>query len=160
MKSQVQVTELVKFLEIETYVHATESINRVVSAIERNVLCGENVLLVLELLWGVHGNPIVRVHVYTNNEAVAEKVFLSVVCRLRNLDKLLSTLDLRVDKAGNLYIRINKQELILDRIVLDDESDDIVRIKARVNRKLIREKALAKVIEERCLKCYDEQEKN
>jgi len=160
MESQIQqVAELVRFLEIETYVHATESLDKVLDAIERNMLQGENLPIVLELLWGLYGNPIIRIHIFTDNESIAERIFLNTVCKLKNLDKLLSTLELRLDKAGNLYIRVNKQELILDRVVLDDESDDIVRIKVRVNRRLIKEKILAKAIEDRCLKCYEDEQR-
>ncbi len=157
MSSQIKVTELAKFVEIETYIHATESMDKVVEAIERNLLQGENLPLVFELLWGLHGDPIVRVHVFTSDSSVAERVFLNTVCRMTNLDRLLATLDLRTDKAGNLYIRINKQQLVLDKVVLDDESDDIVRIKVRLNRKTVRDKEkLARTIEERCIKYYDE----
>ncbi len=142
--------ELVRFIEIETYVHATESIDKIVNAIRRNIIQDDNISMIFEVLWGTFGNPIVRVKIFVDNEALAERIFLNVSCRLRNFHELIKTLDQRLDKAGNLYIRVNKQALVNDQLVLDDESDDVVRIKARIVRRAIKE-GLAKIIEQRCL---------
>ncbi len=149
----MSTVELVRFIEIETYVHATESIDRIVNAIKRNIVQEDNVPIIFEVLWGTFGNPIIRVKIFIDNEALAERVFLNVSCKLKNFHELVKTIEQRLDKAGNFYIRVNKQALVNDQLVLDDESDDIVRIKARIVRKAIKE-GLAKIIEQRCLqKC-------
>ncbi len=137
----------VKFIEIETYVHATENIDRVVEAIKNILLRGEKIPIILEVLWGTFGNRIIRVKVFI--ERGSEKILKNILCNLSNIDKLRETLENRVDSAGNLYLRLNKQELIKGNLVLEDESDDIVRVKARVSRKLLKE-STNKLIEEIC----------
>ncbi len=143
-------TELVRFVEIETYVHATESIDKIVEAIRRNILQGEEVPIIFEVLWGTFGNPIVRVKIFVDNEALAERILLNVSCKLKNFHELAKTIEQRLDKAGNLYIRVNKQALIEDQLILDDINDDVVRIKARIVRKVLKE-GLLKILEDRCL---------
>ncbi|NPA24186.1 MAG: exosome protein [Crenarchaeota archaeon] len=138
----------VKFVEIETYVHATEDIDKVIEAIKEVILRDAKTPIILEVLWGTFGNRIVRVKIFLENEN-ATNILKRVICNLSNLDRLLSTLRDRLDRAGNLFIRLNKQELIKGKIVLDDESDDIVRIKARISRRLLKE-GLENLVEKIC----------
>ncbi|NPA69361.1 MAG: exosome protein [Crenarchaeota archaeon] len=133
-----QRSDNVKFVEIETYVHATEDIDKIVQALRENILGNIKIPIILEVLWGTFGNRIIRVKIFIENEQ-SEKILKKVLCNIHNIDKLKKTIRDRTDKAGNIYIRLNKQELIKGRLVLDDESDDIVRIKARISRRLLKD---------------------
>ncbi len=132
-------TSIVKFLELETYVHNTESIDKILESIRNNIMNNVRVPIVLEMLWGTFGNRIIRVRTFIDNEEDVMKILKNVVCNAENMEKLLETIDLRLDKTGNLYIRLNKQELITNKILIDDESDDIIRLKFRISRKAIKE---------------------
>ncbi|NPA99862.1 MAG: hypothetical protein GXO10_00645 [Crenarchaeota archaeon] len=128
----------IKFVEIETYVHATEDIDKIVQALRENILGEVKIPIILEVLWGTFGNRIIRVKIFVEDNS-SEKILKKVLCNIDNIDKLKRTIRDRTDKAGNIYIRLNKQELIKGRLVLDDESDDIVRIKARVSRRFLKD---------------------
>ncbi len=133
-----QKSDNIKFIEIETYVHATENIDKILQALKENILENTKVPIILEVLWGTFGNRIIRVKIFIENKS-SERILKRIICNISNIDKLKRTIKDRIDKAGNIYIRLNKQELINGRLVLDDESDDIIRVKARISRRLLKE---------------------
>lgn len=115
-------------LEIETYVHATESLDRVVSVITK--LLGNEVPIVIEVMWGHYGNPIFRVYSVITDEDEAITVLTEICRSLTNVDYLIKTLSSRVDNK-DIYLRLSKQWMAMGKYVIDD-GDDVVRIRLRI----------------------------
>ncbi len=130
---------LIKFVELETYIHNTESIDKIVESIKKNILDNIKIPIIIEILWGTFGNRIIRLKIFSEDENISNLIFKNTICKAENIENLYKTLDLRIDKAGNLYVRLNKQKLILNKIVIDDVSDDVIRVKFRVIRRAIKE---------------------
>jgi len=116
-------------LDLVTHCHATEDPEKVKKAI-LNVLPPElrSAVNVSEVvLEGYYGNPIIRMGVVLRGED-AEKAFKYVIRSLSEGDRgyLLLSLEQRYDRKSNkLYLRLDKQEAYLGRLVLNDGSDTI-----------------------------------
>lgn len=121
---------MISSVEARVHVHATESREKVLKALLEvfpQELRGF-VSVERELLEGHYGNPI---EVLTATLSIrAEEVLKHLISRLSERDGQLlrATLEDRVDRGGDLYLRISKQEAFLGRIVLED-SDDVVRVR-------------------------------
>lgn len=126
-----------KFVEIETYVHATENLDLIIDKI-LNLLpaeCRDEVPVLVEILHGHYGNPIIRINILIRNEELTRKFFEKIINDVENVDELSKTLSMRIDSSGNLYLRIDKQMLIKDKVMLNDTTDDVIRVKFRLDRK-------------------------
>lgn len=122
---------LTKFIEVETFIHATENREMVVGATlgmfrEYNYEVDERTVL------GHHGNPItvVTVKVYGCDSEQAVKQLIS---RLDKLDRDVIRASL-VDRSerNRIYLRLDKQELVKGRIVLG-HSDDVIKVTISVD---------------------------
>ncbi len=126
-----------KFAEIETYIHATENLDLIIDKI-LNLLpaeCRDEVPILIEILHGHYGNPIIRINIFIRNEELTRKFFEKIINDVENIDELSKTLSMRIDSSGNLYLRIDKQMLIKDKVMLNDTTDDVVRVKFKLGKK-------------------------
>lgn len=116
---------------VSAYCHATEEMEKVRQAL-LNTLPKElrNVVAVsIEKQRGFYGNPITILKVNLNKEE-ALLALQHMLVSLTEADRryLLNSLPLRYDEeAGKLYVRLDKQEAYLGKIVLYD-GDDTVRM--------------------------------
>ncbi|MCS7107214.1 MAG: hypothetical protein NZ902_03820 [Acidilobaceae archaeon] len=121
---------MISSVEARVYAHATENRERVLRAL-LEVFPPElrgKVIINAETLEGHHGNPI---EIFTATlRGSAEVALKYLISRLDDLDraKLKATLATRVDKGGDLFLRLSKQGAFLGRLQLD-ESDDVVRVR-------------------------------
>ncbi len=128
----------VKFLELESIIHATESLDKVLKAVKHMLLRGCSVPIVLEVYWGHCGNPIVRLKVFIDDEKATTEIFRSLCRDIENLDVLINTVESRLDQSGTLYIRLDKDKLLSGKLFLNDESDNVVRLKLRLSRSVLK----------------------
>lgn len=121
-------------LHARTYVHATENRDKVLKALltifPESLRSSINPSF--EVYEGYYGNPIEVIEVELNDPSLALETLSYILERLSDMDKrrLLETLEERVDKHGNLYFRLSKQEAYRGFIVLE-EGDDVIRLSVR-----------------------------
>ena len=121
---------LVRKVTVETTQHATEDPGKVLEAL-LSVLPEElrdKVKPVTQILKGHYGNPITRVRVELKGEE-AEKAARYIFSALSEGDHrvLRLTLEQRLDKTGNLYLRLDKQKALRGKLTLYD-GDDVIRV--------------------------------
>jgi RNA binding exosome subunit len=109
----------IQHLEITTFVHATEDHVKVVKAVSN-------------LLSGVFGDELKMLKWVLKNRRPATSVLDKVFQELSSIDslELLESLETRIDKNKNLYIRLDKQKAF--RGVTQMEKRDPIRLKARL----------------------------
>ncbi|MEM3507205.1 MAG: RNA-binding domain-containing protein [Candidatus Bathyarchaeia archaeon] len=122
-------------IEITTIIHATESIERVIQALE-NIFpesFKEKLFYSKQRLTGHYGNPITMLKTKIKKEAFADAFIRNLSEKMSKEDrsKLLLEFEKHLDNEGNLYIRIDKQEAFLGRIAL--KQADPIRIKIKFN---------------------------
>src|SRR5689334_5430080 len=99
-------------VKISTIMHATENLEKVTRAI-RNLFPHENSLSsTTNRAKGHHGNEIVTIEFVLRNAKSADRFLQEIWNSLSQLDKVevYSSLRSRVDNAGTLFLRIDKQE--------------------------------------------------
>ena len=114
--------------KISTIVHATEDPEKVAKAI-RNLSLGEMQLgSTVSRAKGHHGNEIVTMVFTIRNAKNVEGFLRNIWNGLSQLDRteLHSSLTSRIDNAGTLFLRIDKQEALKGRIRL--QSTDPIKI--------------------------------
>ena len=112
--------------KISTIIHATEDPERVATAI-RNLSLGEMpVGSTVNRAKGHHGNEIVTMVFTIRNAKNVEGFLRNIWNGLSQLDRteVQSSLTSRIDNAGTLFLRIDKQEALKGRIRLQ-ETDPI-----------------------------------
>ncbi|MGC8605956.1 MAG: RNA-binding domain-containing protein [Vulcanisaeta sp.] len=115
-------------LEVETIIHATEDLDKIVDSLIR--LLTENAPIIVEVLYGHYGNPIYKVYSFISDKELVRNV-ISVICSsFINKESLLSTITNRIDASGNIFIRFDKQEFVKGRLVIVD-GDDVIRLRIR-----------------------------
>lgn len=131
---------LASSMELVAFCHATESLEKVKRAI-LNLLPQElrrtyEARLSVELLKGYYGNPIAVVRLKLSNKTHASLTLWRILEALEAADvsALDSSVDVRLDRSGNLYLRFDKQMAFLGRVKLY-EGDDVVRVKAKLTPK-------------------------
>jgi RNA binding exosome subunit len=107
--------------------HATEVLERVMQAVANTI--GE-ATLETKRTTGHHGNEIIVVEAHCTGSGNVNHLFGKISEMDR--DRLLSTLDLRLDESCNLFMRIDKQAAYLGRISLAD-SEDSVALRLKVS---------------------------
>jgi RNA binding exosome subunit len=126
---------------ISTIMHSTEDEDKVREAILHTVPVSlrDKALEKLSVVSsrGFHGNEIKFLQLSIKGKE-ADEMLTQILCNLDSVNRavLYDTLDERIDKSGNLYIRMGKQEAYLGKLVLLD-GDDSLRIvfKPRYNQK-------------------------
>lgn len=121
-------------IHLRTYAHATESREKVVKALMELLPedLRSSVSPSIEVYEGYYGNPIEVITVDVNDPRLTTRILEYIVSRLSDMDRrrLLATLEDRVDRNGDLYLRFNKQEAFRGSIALE-EGDDVVRVHVR-----------------------------
>lgn len=102
----------IAFVDIRSFAHATEDLDRVVKAIQR-ILPGryiDDVVFRSRSLRGHHGNPIQLLETRIKKKEVITSFVEGLASNLSALDKetLRREIDSYVDK-GSLYLRLDKQ---------------------------------------------------
>ncbi len=124
---------LVREVEVSALSHATEDEDKVEKAM-KNLLPEENrdLWLTRRTLKGYHGDPITIVAGKIRTMKGATGVLRRVVQELSSLDqqRLLDELEERLDEGGNLYIRLDKQNAYLGKVLLLET--DPVKMKFRL----------------------------
>ena len=128
----------VERLTLSTSAHSTEDEGKVEEAL-LNVLPSElrrSAQVEKTRVVGHYGNPIVIMRLELKGDE-AHRAFRHIVSSLDDLDKrlILSTLDLRLDEGGRLYLRLSKQDAYLGRLMLY-EGDDIIKLVVKLRRGL------------------------
>ncbi len=121
----------VKSVEARVFVHATEDKNKVLEALKN--VTGQRNIVEEEELRGYFGNPITVITVTLEGEE-AESAFRRVMSSLPSTDKayLAASLEDRVDKAGNLHLRLDKQKAFKGILTLSD-TDDVIKLVIRLS---------------------------
>lgn len=124
-----------RYLELEAYTHATEDEAKVLKAL-KNVV-PPKVLTKVRIrkirVKGHYGNPILIVKARIIKPNLADILgFLSE--RMEEYDKiyLSKNLDRFTDETGTLYLRFDKQEAYLGRLVLEKRDPICIRLKFKI----------------------------
>ena len=119
--------------KISTIIHATEDPEKVAQAI-RNLSLGEiPVGSTVNRAKGHHGNEIVTMVFTIRNAKNVESFLRNIWNGLSQLDRteVHSSLASRIDNAGTLFLRIDKQEALKGRIRLQDKDPIKIAISFR-----------------------------
>ena len=130
------VSNYIRYVTLETYAHATESLDKVKQAFT-NILPEElrsRVPIVYEVQEGHYGNIVIIVRTFIDKKEYIAKLIEYLSRSMDSSDKsqLGSSLQIRVDAAGNLYLRFDKQ-LAYRGVVKLCDGDDIIRVKISFN---------------------------
>ncbi len=105
---------------ISTFIQSTEDKVKILSSIAE-VFSISDIHHIAEFteLKGHYGNSVTHVDISLKDDE-AREILKIIVTRLRDSDKnqLAGNLEDYMDKSGNLYIRLDKQELCLKRLVM------------------------------------------
>jgi RNA binding exosome subunit len=117
-------------VEVSTLAHATEDEDKVARAIRRLLPEGlDEVRLKRQVLSGYHRDPLTLITARIRKKKGASRMLRHVIDLLPPLDRerLLEELGDRVDEAGNLYIRLDKQKALWGKGALKEA--DPIRLK-------------------------------
>jgi RNA binding exosome subunit len=111
-------------VKVSTIIHATEDPKKVGQAIQN--LCLDGAGSVINRVKGHHGNEIVTLVLTTRNAKNAEDLLHHVWKGFSQIDRteISSSLTSRLNNAGTLFLRVDKQDLLKGRMRLE-ESDPI-----------------------------------
>ncbi|RLE58876.1 MAG: hypothetical protein DRN53_07775 [Thermoprotei archaeon] len=129
--------KIISGIFVEAFCHATEDREKVLSAILNLIpeTLREDLRehIEIEVLHGYYGNPIEVFRLKVDEKVKAQEISAKIIKSLNDMDYeyLISTLDIRTNGKGNLYLRVNKQSLLANEITIDEESDDIVKIRIK-----------------------------
>ncbi|HOP09451.1 MAG TPA: RNA-binding domain-containing protein [Candidatus Methanofastidiosa archaeon] len=132
---------LVERIEIETFSHATESLEKVLGTISKMGVPRESIQI--EHTNGHYGNEILILRVDIKDEDDI-KAFFGSTLFLSIRSEIFDTLPERVDDRGFLYFRMDKQDLFNDVYRLHDRGDIRIFVKILAfpsNRKKVIENA-------------------
>ncbi len=118
--------KVIEYITIETFIHATESTEKVLMALENLGIPGKSATL--EEMSGYHGNVIIVVR-YLLKRQQEKNAFLRSPFIMSLREDILETLDSRVDDKGQLYIRADKQDLFENNYSIKDRGDVKMAIK-------------------------------
>jgi RNA binding exosome subunit len=120
-------------VKISTIAHATEDVEKVAQAIRNLFLHEVPVSSTINRAKGHHGNEIVTIEFTLRNAMGAEALLHDVWNGLSQLDRteVFSSLSARLDHAGTLFLRIDKQEALKRKIRLQDTDPIKVAISFR-----------------------------
>jgi len=113
-------------LHARTFCHATEDLEKVRTALENTV--GQHELRISKID-GHHGNPITILETSLEDMNAIDAFFRKI--ERADFDKILSSLNSRMDEGCNLFIRIDKQAAFKGDIRLG-RNDDVVFIRIHV----------------------------
>jgi len=120
------MSKVINHIEIETFVHATESLEKVNRCLGYFGLdMGQ---YKAEEMEGHYGNPILMLHAKVSKKRDIDS-FLSSPFLFSTRSEICDTLEMRVDDEGLLYVRADKQDLCEDALILCDRGDIRISMK-------------------------------
>lgn len=128
----ISITPLPKIsirqIELHTHIHATESVEKVKNLIQH--ICCDQIQekdLHIDFLSGVYGQKIGAVSVNIQRQAEMNAFIQSFTSQLSNEDKITleNEFERRLDEKLHFYMRINKQKMAKNQIVLATTPDVI-----------------------------------
>lgn len=120
----------IQSLEVSCFIHATEDEGKVAGAVASELkISGEPYR---ERLDGHFGNEVIRLRYHLTGEE-AWLAFRIIADRLErdDLRALLDGLDSAIDEHSALFLRFNKQDLVMGRLTLSAGDPIRVRVKPR-----------------------------
>ena len=122
MSSHVKVIAL----KASAIIHATEDSGKVNQAMRNVSRANVTAEPMVSRAKGHHGNQITTLTLNIKNSKAAENCVLDIWKRLGTIDKetILSSLSSRVNTSGVLFLRLDKQEALKEKICVQD-SDPI-----------------------------------
>jgi len=126
-RAMPQVTEV----EMSVLAHATEDEDKVERALRNLIPPGVNVRIRHHKVRGYYKDPITRMQAQIRKIKPATTMLERTIETLSSLDqyRLLEEIEDRVDEAGNLYLRLDKQKAL--RGVRTIQEHDSIRLKFR-----------------------------
>lgn len=121
-------------VEISVFAHATEEEEKVEQAVLNIIPMGVGANPKIQRLRGHYNDPIVLMTTRIRKRKAAREVFRSLIHSLSSLDRrrLTDEVEDRVDEAGNLYVRLDKQSAYHGRVVLHESDPIHVKIKFHI----------------------------
>jgi len=125
--------QAIQTVELSTIAHGTDDLDKVQTAVARLIpdrLKGRQ-LFTRQYLQGHYGNPIITFEARLTKQSEVDEFATFFLNQLSNKDKLTIQRDLRLcsDADGNLYIRIDKQQIFRGIVQLGEEDPIRVRMK-------------------------------
>lgn len=116
----------IAWIQIETFSHATEDIEKVKSVLSKffsfDISFNEN------KTYGHFGNEITIINVeLSKNKEI--KDFVSNFLTIVDKSYILETLEKRLDEDGILFIRMGKERVFNDDFTIDDNGDILISMK-------------------------------
>lgn len=115
-------------------IQSTEDGGKIFSSLEKTLVIDDvKKRATVAELSGHYGNPLSHVTIDLNDDEAREMLQIAIN-KLNNVDKesLKISSEEYIDKKGNLYLRLDKQMLCLDKIALSQA--DAIRIKVNVKK--------------------------
>jgi len=126
----------IAYIDIRFFAHATEDLNKVIEAVQRLLPAHhvDDIMFKRHDLRGHYGNPISFFESKITSREIINTFIENLTSRLNRLDKetLRREFDLHTAK-GSLYIRLDKQALLLGELKLC--TADPVRVRIRFSKK-------------------------
>ena len=135
MAPVIEWNRLVKSVEISVFVHATESEEKIKTAIRKLLSSGLGSLTFDSVsLVGHYDDPIIMLTLKIQKRKEATEFFDSLYLMLSSLEKerLTSEIERRIDSSGNLYIRLDKQKAYNGGAVMQENDPIRVKVKLQV----------------------------
>ena len=125
-------TAVASSVDISVFAHATEDEGRVEQAIF-NIIPGVGANPKIQRLRGHYKDPIVMIMTRITKRKAAQEVLHSLIKSLSSQDRqrVLDEIEDRVDDAGNLYLRFDKQNAFRGVAMLHEVDPIHVKIKFR-----------------------------
>lgn len=140
---------IVRYVELETFSHATESPEKVLEAALSLIPeeLREKAKIKTQKLSGHYGNPITMFRIRVSGVG-AQKTLERIASKMSQADKLQLRKELgrRLDRSMNLYLRLNKQAAYLGEARLADE--DPIRVKVSLGGRLTSVEEVVSALEE------------
>ena len=131
----VEGQRIAKSVELSVFVHATESEEKVKTAVKKLLLPTlDDVILDSARLTGHYDDPITVLTLNIQRRKEATEFLDSLYTKLSSLDKerLTSEAESRIDSSGNLYIRLDKQRAYTGGAVMQENDPIRVKVKLQV----------------------------
>ncbi|MGC8948533.1 MAG: RNA-binding domain-containing protein [Thermoprotei archaeon] len=124
------------YAEISTFAHATEDENKVKTALMSLIpeKYWQMVEIQRERLSGHWGNDIIHLWIELKGQSQVADLIKWLALKMSDVDKAIisSQLQLFLDQEYHIHMRFNKQKAYKSILILDDEGDDIIRVKIGV----------------------------
>ncbi len=122
---------VIRSVEFSVFSHATEEEERVKRAVLNLLPEGVGEPLEERRLSGYYGDPITMITLKIQKRKPSTEAFRNIFRRLSSIDRqaLIEGAEDRVDHAGRLYIRLDKQRAYQGRAVLNEA--DPIKMKVR-----------------------------